>query len=96
MIVCDNGTQFTSNAVFTWANEQLLEWHYIMRGKPMQNSYVESFNSKMLDETLLFTFDQAREAVAELAEDYNTTRLHSSHADLLLNTPNRAYERARL
>mgnify|MGYP003337547931 CR=1 FL=1 len=48
----------------------------------MQNGYVESFNGKMrdelLNETLFFSLDQAREAVAAWAEDYNTTRPHSS------------------
>ncbi|MCZ8275016.1 MAG: transposase, partial [Microcystis sp. LE19-4.1E] len=43
-----------------------------------------SFNGKMrdelLNETLFFTLDQAREAVAAWAEDYNTERPHSSLA----------------
>lgn len=126
MIVSDNGTELTSHAIFAWAKDQQVEWHYIMPGKPMQNGYVESFNSKMrdelLNETLFFTLDQARAAVAAWAEDYNTTRrthrwpmrrprltprsslqqagtLRPSgapHANLLLNPPNRAYNRSRL
>ena len=68
MIVSDNGTEFTSHAIFTWAKDERIEWHYIMPGKPMQNGYVESFNGKMrdelLNETLFFTLAQAREAVA--------------------------------
>jgi transposase InsO family protein len=84
MIVSDNGTELTSHAIFAWAKDQQVEWHYIMPGKPMQNGYVESFNGKMrdelLNETLFFTLDQAREAVAAWAEDYNTTRPHSSLA----------------
>jgi putative transposase len=50
----------------------------------MQNGYVESFNGKMRDEllnaTLFFSLEQAREAVAEWIEDYNTERPHSSLA----------------
>jgi len=83
MIVSDNGTDFTSHAIFTWAKDQRIEWHYIMPGKPMQNGYVESFNGKMRDELLnetLFFTDQTRDAVAAWAEDYNTTRPHSSLA----------------
>ena len=64
MIVSDNATEFTSHAVFAWANEQRTNWHYIMPGKPMQNGYVESFNGKMrdelLNETLFFAGRQSR------------------------------------
>ncbi len=84
MIVSGNGTELTSHAIFAWAKNQRIEWHYIMPGKPMQNGYVESFNGKMrdelLNETLFFSLDQAREAVAEWIEDYNTTRPQSSLA----------------
>jgi len=63
MIVSDNGTELTSQAIFAWAKDQRIEWHYIMPGKPMQNGYVESFNGKMrdelLNETLFFSLDQA-------------------------------------
>ena len=47
MIVSDNGTELTSHAIFAWAKDQRIAWHYIMPGKPMQNGYVESFNGKM-------------------------------------------------
>lgn len=48
----------------------------------MQNGYVESFNGKMrdelLNETLFFNLDHARQAIAEWIEDYNMKRPHSS------------------
>ena len=43
MIVSDNGTEFTSNAILGWAIDHQIEWHYIAPGKPMQNGFVESF-----------------------------------------------------
>ena len=43
MIVSDNGTELTSNAILRWCAEQKIEWHYIAPGKPMQNGFVESF-----------------------------------------------------
>lgn len=52
MIVSDNGTELTSNAVLAWCGEVGVEWHYIATGKPMQNGYVESFNGRMRDELL--------------------------------------------
>jgi putative transposase len=52
MIVSDNGTEFTSNAILTWQEELGIEWHYIAPGKPMQNGFVESFNGRLRDECL--------------------------------------------
>jgi putative transposase len=82
MIVSDNGTELTSNAVFAWSRDHKIDWHYIAPGKPMQNGYVESFNGKMrdelLNETLFFSLDHARAVIAAWVDDYNTTRPHSS------------------
>jgi transposase InsO family protein len=45
MIVSDNGTELTSNAVLRWSGEAKIEWHYIAPGRPMQNGYVERLAS---------------------------------------------------
>ena len=34
MIVSDNGTEFTSNAVLAWAEEHSIAWHFIARASP--------------------------------------------------------------
>ena len=52
MIVSDNGTELTSNAILKWQQERRVEWHYIAPGKPMQNGFVESFNGRLRDECL--------------------------------------------
>jgi putative transposase len=52
MIVSDNGTELTSNAVLKWAQDNCMQWHYIAPGRPMQNGFVESFNGRMRDELL--------------------------------------------
>ncbi len=82
MIVSDNGTELTSNAILAWSKDHKVEWHYIAPGRPMQNGYVESFNGRMRDEllseSLFFGLDHARSAVAEWADDYNNFRPHSS------------------
>ncbi len=82
MIVSDNGTELTSSAVLAWVQDYRIDWHYIAPGKPMQNGYVESFNGRMrdelLNESLFFGLDHARQVIATWAEDYNTTRPHSS------------------
>ena len=82
MIVSDNGTEFTATAVLAWAEDQRVAWHYIAPGKPTQNGFVESFNGRMrdelLNESLFFSLDHAREKLAAWAADYNTRRPHSS------------------
>ena len=82
MIVSDNGTELTSNAVLAWCGDVGIEWHYIAPGKPTQNGFVESFNGRMrdelLNETLFFTLGQTRAILARWAHDYNTERPHSS------------------
>ena len=82
MIVSDNGTELTSNAVLEYCGEAKIEWHYTMPGKPTQNAFVESFNGRMrdelLNETLFTSLAHAREKIAAWAEDYNTGRPHSS------------------
>lgn len=82
MIVSDNGTELTSNAVPAWWGQIGVEWHYIAPGKPMQNRYVESFNGRMrdelLNETLFMSLAHARVEIAAWVEDYNQERPHSS------------------
>ena len=42
MVVSDNGSELTSNAILTWADHSRVEWHYIAPGKPMQNAFIEA------------------------------------------------------
>jgi transposase InsO family protein len=43
MVVSENGSELTGNAVLTSADETRVEWHYIAPRKPMHNAFVESF-----------------------------------------------------
>lgn len=89
MVVSDNGTELTSNAILKWQKDQKVEWHYIAPGKPMQNGFVESFNGRLRDECLnehLFSsYRHARELIEMWRMDYNTQRPHTSLKGL---TPN--------
>lgn len=82
MIVSDNGTELTSNAILTWSADMKIAWHYIAPGKPTQNGYVESFNGRMrdelLNESLFLGLADARTAIAAWIADYNNARPHSS------------------
>ena len=82
MIVSDNGTELTSNAVLAWSDEAGIEWHYIAPGKPMQNAFIESFNGRLRDECLnehLFHgLQEARRIIESWRADYNAARPHTS------------------
>lgn len=82
MIVSDNGTELTSNAVLKWAEDNGVEWHYIAPGKPQQNGFMESFNGKLRDECLnehvFASLAEARRIIEAWRLDYNTVRPHSS------------------
>src|SRR5208282_5100853 len=77
----DNGTELTSCAVLRWATGRL-DWHYIEPGKPVQNAFIESFNSKLRDECLnehvFLTLAEARETIEAWRHDYNHLRPHGS------------------
>lgn len=87
--VSDNGLEMTSMVELNWCQETGVEWHYIAPGKPMQNGFVESFNSNFrnecLNETQFSSLRQAREQITKWKEDYNAERPHSSSGNI---TPN--------
>jgi putative transposase len=87
-VVSDNGTELTSGAVLRWATGRLA-WHYIEPGKPVQNAFIESFNSKLRDECLnehlFLSLAGARETIEAWRHDYNYLRPHGSLGAL---TPN--------
>src|SRR3954470_5884802 len=82
MIVSDNGTEFTCNAMLAWSEENNIDWHFIAPGKPMQNGFCESFNGRMrdelLNESLFFGLDHARTTISAWVHDYNDRRPHWS------------------
>jgi transposase InsO family protein len=82
LVVSDNGTELTSNAMLGWQQARGVAWHYIAPGKPMQNGFVESFNGRLRDECLnehLFaSYRHAREIINAWRIDYNRKRPHTS------------------
>jgi len=84
MIVSDNGTELTCNAMLKWTTETSVAWHYIQPGKPMQNGFMESFNGKLRDECLnehvFSSLAEARRVIEAWRIDYNEVRPHSSLA----------------
>jgi putative transposase len=81
VIVSDNGTELTSVAALSWSMDRVA-WQYIQPGKPVQNAFVESFNSRLRDECLnehvFLSLLEAREIIDAWRHDYNHLRPHSS------------------
>jgi putative transposase len=47
IIVCDNGPEPTSKAMFFWTQNRSIKLQFIQPGKPTQNAFVESFNDRL-------------------------------------------------
>ena len=81
-IVSDNGTELTSNAILTWADDMRIGWHYIAPGKLQQNGYNESFNGRLrdelLNETLFRSLGHARTMLEDWRRDYNRSSERTS------------------
>jgi putative transposase len=77
----DNGTELTGNAILSWTADSGVDWHYIARGKPVQNAFIESFNGRLrdefLNETTFTSLAQARVLLEDWRRDYNSVRPHS-------------------
>lgn len=94
-IVLDNGPEGTSRAMFEWAERTGVRLRFIEPGKPVQNAFVESFNSRFRDECLnqhwFTSLRHARETISAWRSHYNTQRPHSAlgyqtPAEFLANT----------
>lgn len=81
-IVCDNGPEYTSQAMFIWSKEQQVTPRFIQPGKPTQNAFVESLNGKLRNECLnqhwFRTLTEARYEIELWRQHYNPIRSYSS------------------
>lgn len=81
-IVCDNGPEFTSQALDQWASTHGVTLDFIRPGRPVENCFIESFNARLRDECLnqhhFATLAEAQERLEAWRVEYNTERPHSS------------------
>ena len=78
----DNGGEFIASEVVDWLAETGTETFHIAPGKPWQNGFGESFNSRLRDECLneheFWNLKHARVLLERFRGEYNTEHLHSS------------------
>ena len=78
---CDNGPEMSSKEFLGWAHNKI-EIEFIQPGKPNQNAYVESFNSRLreehLNEELFMDLEDAKRRIERWRRYYNEERPHTS------------------
>ncbi len=81
-IVVDNGPEFAGRILDAWAYRRGITLAFIQPGKPTQNAFVESFNSRLRDECLnahwFVTVTEAQLTIEDWRDDYNTQHPHGS------------------
>ena len=86
VIRTDNGPEFAGRTMQDWAAKNQVELRFIQPGKPVQNAYIESFNSRFRDECLsqhwFASLSHMRSVIDNWREDYNHHRPHSTLAYL--------------
>ena len=82
VIQTDNGPEFTGRVLDQWAYERGVKLQFIEPGKPIQNAFIESFNSRLreecLNEHVFVSLDDARSKIEKWRIEYNRERPHSS------------------
>jgi putative transposase len=85
-IVLDNGPEFISAALDTWAHTHGVLLAFIDPGKPTQNAFIESFNGTFRDECLnenwCVSLYDAQRTIETWRIDYECERPHSKLKDL--------------
>ena len=79
---CDNGPEMTSRDFLDWAHRKGITVEYIQPGKPIQNAYIESFNSRFRDECLneheFESLEDAKKRIEKWRRYYNEERPHTA------------------
>ena len=88
-LFCDNGSEFTSQAMDLWAYRVGVQIDFSRPGKPTDNAYVESFNGTLraecLDAHWFTTLAEAKHIIEAWRQEYNESRPHRAHGE---RTPN--------
>ena len=84
-ITSDNGSEFAGQTMDHWAHQTGVKLDFIRPGKPVENSYIESFNGRLRDECLnvevFLDLADAQSKIEKWRRNYNQQRPHSALAD---------------
>ena len=95
VITIDNGPEFAGKALDEWAYRCGVKLNFIRPGKPIENTFAESFIGRLRDECLnehwFISLKHARDTIESWRIDYDEDRPHGSLGGL---TPNEFVENA--
>lgn len=81
-IRCDNGPEFISKKLATWAQKHDIELKFIQPGKPTQNAFIERLNKTLRTECLnlswFHSLEELNEEIQNWFQHYNFNRPHQS------------------
>ena len=85
VLFCDNGSEFTSQAMDLWAYRNGVKMDFSRPGKPTDNAFVESFNGtfrrECLDTHWFADMKEAKYLIEAWRQEYNESRPHRSLGD---------------
>jgi putative transposase len=77
-IRCDNGPEYISHALATWAKKHGIALMFIQPGSPQQNAYVERYNRTVrydwLNQHMFMSIDEAQTSATQWLWTYNNER----------------------
>ena len=89
MLYCDNGSEFSSQAMDLWAYQNGVRIAFSRPGKPTDNAFVESFNgtfrTECLDAHWFTSLTETQQIVETWRREYNESRPHRALGE---KTPN--------
>ena len=82
LLFCDNGSEFSSQAMDLWAYQNGVKIDFSRPGKPTDNAFVESFNgtfrAECLDAHWFNDLNEAKRIIEDWRQEYNESRPHRS------------------
>ena len=79
-IRCDNGPEYISTKLLSWAKSQGIRLEHIQPGKPQQNAYIERYNRTVrhdwLNQELFSSLREVQEQASQWLWHYNNERPH--------------------
>ena len=89
MLSCDDGSEFSSQAMDLWSYQNGVRIDFSRPGKPTANAHVESFNGTFRQACLnahwFMTLSEAKEIIERWRREYNENRPHRALGE---RTPN--------
>jgi putative transposase len=85
VLFCDNGSEFTSQAMDLWAYRHGVKIDFSRSGKPTDNAFIESFNgtfrAECLDTHWFCDLKEAKQLIEAWRQEYKESRPHASLGD---------------